>query len=82
MKPDGCLDKKVIGSIGESLADGLKHPRSVIAKVASLMYGRYKTLELPIALVSMDNCSHNGEKLYNAINLIVEKWAKDRKSVV
>lgn len=121
MKPDGSLDKKVIGSIGESLAvdytreqdfkrlqtifakpslnmasftitekgyslknisaedvaDGLKHPISVIAKVASLMYFRYKNGELPIALVSMDNCSHNGEKLYNAINSIVEKWANN-----
>nr|WP_309245479.1 mannitol dehydrogenase family protein [Clostridium estertheticum] len=121
MKPDGNLDKKVIGSIGESLGcdysredewkrlqtiftkpslsmvsftitekgyslknisekdveDGLKHPRSVIAKVASLMHERYKSGELPIALVSMDNCSHNGEKLYNAINTIVEKWANN-----
>ncbi|MBU3201725.1 mannitol dehydrogenase family protein [Clostridium estertheticum] len=121
MKPDGSLDKKVIGSIGESLvcdysrednfkrlqsifsnpslsmvsftitekgyslknitdkdvADGLKHPRSVIAKVASLMHERYKSGELPVALVSMDNCSHNGEKLYNAINAIVEKWANN-----
>ena len=121
MKPDGSLDKKVIGSIGESLAvdytreqdfkrlqtifskpslnmasftitekgyslknisegdvaDGLKHPISVIAKVASLMHFRYKNGELPIALVSMDNCSHNGEKLYNAINSIVEKWANN-----
>lgn len=59
------------------ISDGLEHPESVIAKVASLMHQRYKSGELPIALVSMDNCSHNGEKLYNAINTIVTKWVNN-----
>ena len=28
-------------------------------------------------MVSMDNCSHNGDKLYNAINTFAEKWVEN-----
>ena len=59
------------------LADGLKHPQSIMAKVASLAYIRYKNGELPIAFVSMDNCSHNGEILHNSMEAIIKKWIKN-----
>ena len=29
---------------------------------------------LPIAMVSMDNCSHNGDKLYAAVNAFAKAW--------
>ncbi|MDP4091685.1 MAG: mannitol dehydrogenase family protein, partial [Bacillota bacterium] len=125
MNPDGSLNKKVMGSVGESLAadcsrelewkrlneiftkpslqmasftitekgyslknisgeylpvvmgdmtTGPNNPKSVMAKVASLAYTRYRNGELPIAFVSMDNCSKNGEKLQNAVVAIAEKW--------
>ena len=32
-------------------------------------YTRYKNGEMPIAFVSMDNCSHNGDKLFAAVEL-------------
>ena len=49
----------------------------IIAKVASLAYIRYKNGELPIAFVSMDNCSHNGEKLHNSMETIIKKWTEN-----
>ena len=36
-------------------------------KVTALLYNRYKNGALPIAFVSMDNCSHNGDKLKEAV---------------
>ena len=48
-----------------------KHAMSV---VASLLYERYKVGALPIAVVSMDNCSHNGEKLQASINDVAKHW--------
>ncbi|WP_096232002.1 mannitol dehydrogenase family protein [Thermoanaerobacterium sp. RBIITD] len=58
----------------EDMSKGPMYPKSVMGKIASLAYIRFKNGKLPLAFVSMDNCSRNGEKLYNAINTIVEKW--------
>lgn len=30
----------------------------------------------PVAVVSMDNCSHNGEKLKTSVLTVVEEWEK------
>ena len=48
---------------------------SYIGKVAALLYERYKAGAYPIAMVSMDNCSHNGDKLYAAIKVFAGEWA-------
>jgi fructuronate reductase len=53
-----------------SLADT---PKSYIGKLVIALFERYKK-NLPIALVSMDNCSHNGEKLFSAVSTFAEKW--------
>ena len=57
---------------------GPEKPESYLGKVVSLIYERYKNGRLPIALVSMDNCSHNGDKLYAAINTFAEKWEENK----
>lgn len=44
--------------------------------VAALLLERYNTCKAPIAVVSMDNCSHNGEKLKNSVVTIAEEWLK------
>jgi len=128
MKPDGTLDKKVVGSISEGLVgdvsrendwnrlkeiftkpslqmasftitekgyslkkisgeyfedvledmkEGPETPRHAMSKVASLAYTRYKSGELPIAFVSMDNCAHNGEKLHESVETVVKKWVEN-----
>lgn len=64
-------------SVTDDFHRGVKAPQSVIGKLTSLVYERYRNGELPIALVSMDNCSHNGEQLYNAVNTFAEKWVKN-----
>ncbi len=38
---------------------------------------RYLDGQKPIAMVSMDNCSHNGDKLYAAIDKLARVWAEN-----
>ncbi len=45
-----------------------------MGKVAALLYTRYQAGQKPIAMVSTDNCSHNGDKLYAAISTFAGKW--------
>lgn len=47
-----------------------------MAVVCALLYERYKAGKLPLAVVSMDNCSHNGEKLGNSIVTMAAEWNK------
>ena len=128
LKSDGSVDKKVVGSVGESLildsnndtefnrlkevfkkdslqlatftntekgysvtdangnilpsvkADlegGADKPQSYIGKVAALLYERYKSGKKPIAMVSTDNCSHNGDKLHAAIECFAKGWCEN-----
>ena len=60
--------------VAADFANGPDRPKSYIGKVASLLYARYRAGALPIAMVSMDNCSHNGEKLRAAVTAFGEKW--------
>lgn len=60
--------------------DGPEKPASYMGKVTSLLYARFKAGELPIAMVSTDNCSHNGDKLYAAILAFAKAWAENGKA--
>jgi fructuronate reductase len=48
---------------------------SYIGKVSALLMERYKSGAFPIAMVSMDNCSHNGDKLFAAVSAFADQWA-------
>ena len=61
-------------AITADFANGPQKPQSYIGKVASLLYHRYQAGAAPIAMVSMDNCSHNGDKLKAAILAFAEGW--------
>lgn len=64
-------------AVSADFTAGPEKPMSYIGKVASLLYTRYMAGQTPIAMVSMDNCSHNGDKLYDAINAFAENWVKN-----
>ena len=48
-----------------------------LSRLTELLYQRYKAGKLPLAVVSMDNCSHNGEKIEAAITTIAAEWVKN-----
>ena len=43
---------------------------------AALLWDRFQAGGAPIALVSMDNCSHNGEKLRESVTTVAGMWAQ------
>jgi len=47
---------------------------SMMSKITALVYYRYLNGKQKIALCSTDNCSHNGEKLQNAVMTVARKW--------
>ncbi|MDO5112205.1 MAG: mannitol dehydrogenase family protein [Clostridia bacterium] len=55
----------------ENGPEGCTHAMSL---VASLLYTRYQAGGTPMAVVSMDNCSHNGEKLKSSVVKVAEEW--------
>lgn len=60
--------------VKRDLENGPDKPNHLMSIVTSLIYSRYKKGKLPIALVSMDNCSNNGDKLKSSIIEIAENW--------
>lgn len=116
LKANGDLEKKVVGSVVESLKgmdaklkqyfaapslqmvsftitekgyrvsenekDFEKAPalsETLMGQLTYLCYLRYQRGAYPIALVSLDNCSKNGEKLYDAIKAFATKWIQQGK---
>ena len=61
-------------AVAADFEKGPEAPESYLCKVVSLLYTRYTHGALPIAMVSMDNCSHNGDKLYAAVNAFAKAW--------
>lgn len=50
---------------------GCSHTMSLIA---ALLWERFNAGGTPLALVSMDNCSHNGDRLRTSVLTVAEKW--------
>lgn len=62
--------------IQADIENGPEKAVSAMAVVCALLYERYKTVKAPLAVVSMDNCSHNGEKLQSSIVTMAKEWNK------
>ena len=58
------------------LARGLK-PVFAMGKVCALLYERFQAGKLPLTVQSMDNCSHNGDKVKTGVFAYAEKWVSD-----
>lgn len=60
--------------IQADIDNGPEKPGSAMAVVCALLYARYQAGKAPLAVVSMDNCSHNGEKLQSSIITMAKEW--------
>lgn len=70
---------------GEYMADAKNdfktipdNAKSYMGKITALCYNRFKNGKLPLTMVSMDNCSHNGDKLKSAVISFAEKWVENK----
>jgi len=62
----------------EDFNNGPNNSKLFLSKLTALVYNRFKTVNWPLALVSMDNCSHNGEKLENTVKTIAKEWVNNK----
>lgn len=63
--------------IQADIEHGPEQPVSAMAVTCALLNERYQAGGAPLAVVSMDNCSHNGEKLQNSILTMAQEWEKN-----
>lgn len=66
--------------VAQDFKNGPQKPASYMGKVTSLLYARYMAGKKPVAMVSTDNCSHNGDKLYAAISAFAKAWTENKKA--
>lgn len=71
---------ETLPAVQEDFENGPDKPKSYIGKVAALLYARYLAGEKKIAMVSTDNCSHNGDKLYAAVSAFARAWTENGKA--
>lgn len=63
--------------VAVDFAAGPERPVSYMGKVSALLYARYCAGKKPVAMVSTDNCSHNGDKLSAAVLAFAKAWAEN-----
>jgi fructuronate reductase len=64
-----------LGIVEKDIEGGPEQPVHAMSIVAALAYKRYLKGAYPMTFVSMDNCSHNGDKLKNGMVTIAKEWA-------
>ena len=72
-RPDGSL----MPVVQADMEEGPEKSRHAMSMTAALLYARYQAGGYPLAVVSMDNCSHNGEKLQSSVLAVAEAWEKN-----
>lgn len=75
-----CLrspDGRWLPVVEADMKAGPAAPRHAISIVCALLLERFNAGRLPLAVVSMDNCSHNGEKLRGAVLDVARGWLEN-----
>ena len=62
--------------IRADIENGPEKAASAMAVVTAMLLERFRSGKLPLALVSVDNCSQNGQKFRNSVLEIAEEWKK------
>jgi fructuronate reductase len=63
--------------IAEDIKNGPASAKSYLGRIAALCHERYAHGAPPLAMASMDNCSHNGDILFAAVETIAKGWAEN-----
>ena len=71
------MQGNLMGVVKADMEEGPAKARHAMSVVAALMLARFQAGAAPVALVSMDNCSHNGEKLRNSVLAIAKAWCEN-----
>ncbi len=71
------VNGKLMGVVAADIENGIEAPKHTMSIAASMLYHRYKANGAPVAVVSMDNCSHNGEKLKAGVVTVAKAWIEN-----
>lgn len=70
------MKNELLPIVVSDMENGPEAATHAMSVVTALMYRRFLAGAQPLALVSMDNCSHNGEKLRESVLAIAQEWEK------
>lgn len=69
-------DGSLLPDVQRDMQNGPRDTVSTMGMLSALCYRRYLNGAHPLALVSMDNCSHNGTRLFEAVHAFAAGWAQ------
>lgn len=70
------VNGELINIVKSDIENGPEAPKHTMSIIAAMLYKRYKANGTPVAVVSMDNCSHNGEKLKAGVMTVAKAWVE------
>lgn len=68
------MDGNLLNLVKQDIEAGPNLPKHAMSVVTALLWKRYNSGAHAVALCSMDNCSHNGEKLKASVTEIARAW--------
>ncbi len=69
-------DGSYFGYVKADMENGPDQVTGAMGVVTAMLYARYQAGKLPLALVSMDNVSKNGQKLHDSVLEMAKVWAE------
>lgn len=69
-------DGKILDFVHKDFENGPEKATCAMAIVTAMLWERFRAGGAPIALVSMDNCSQNGDVLRRSVLAVVDEWQK------
>ena len=69
-------DGSVLGYVKADMENGPEKVVGAMGVVTAMLYARYQAGRYPLALVSMDNVSRNGEKLRSSVLEMAQVWSE------
>ncbi len=70
-------DGEYLPAIKEDLAGDPENPSTYMGRITKFLHDRYVKNGRPVAMVSMDNCSHNGDKLKAIVMAFAQRYGED-----
>ena len=70
------MQGELLPVVVSDINEGPKSAKHAMSITVALLLERFNAGAYPISVCSMDNCSHNGEKLKSSVLEIANEWAK------
>ncbi len=71
-----AADGSYLPYVRKDMEEGPEKAKGAMAVVTAMLLSRFQAGKYPLALVSMDNCSHNGSLLRSSVVTTAEEWCR------